>query len=338
MAHFTVVSRTHSLFPLAYRLRGEGHEVDLHVWDGRFSRAWRAALAPQSLERLSDDGEWETHSRQLARVISQAEGGSCLVSDLPELWVPSGNVPHRYVAPSQPAPAASLLKVGGWWTGDKLLTPHVLVEDRGAWPGGLGTTTPGGLTLVNTPVLGGLEGLWRSALTQLGGLKYQGLFQCPVLPTAEGGIYLGPPEGGWPFLHSHAFLSELDGLGEVLLGQQEPTLPKRFVVALPLSVPPYPTQRAWGGEPRPIGGLTPVQRQRVFWHDVQPMEGALTTGALDGLVGVVRGAAGNLELARQLALEVCERVELAEKQYRPDVAQHVDRVLAGVEQSYGVVL
>ena len=79
---------------------------------------------------------------------------------------------------------------------------------------------------------------------------------------------------------------------------------------------------------------------RVFWHDVQvdPEAGKLTTAGLDGLVGVVRGAADTSELALVRALEVALRIELPEKQFRSDAGRRVQSVLSELEGRFGVLL
>jgi hypothetical protein len=133
---------------------------------------------------------------------------------------------------------------------------------------------------------------------------------------------------GWPFLHSHAFLSELEDFAGLLSapvleattdGASPPVLlPKKFVTVLPVSRPPWPTRKArFRFDLAPIEGLTPEHMGRVFWHDVQvnPEAGKLTTAGLDGLVGVVRGAADTSQLALVRALEVALRLQLPEKQF-----------------------
>jgi len=244
------------------------------------------------------------------------------------------------------------LRPGGWFDGENLHGHHLLVVDRGAWPGGMGPAIDSGLTMVRIDVpetvwmVDQLAEKWTDELKSSG---FRGLVQLNLnFQTETGEPEVNGMQAGWPFLHTHAFLSELEDFAG-LLAEDTPSatrpaqtlLPRKFVTALPVSRPPWPTRKArFRFDLAPIGGLTPEQMGRVFWHDVQvdPEAQKLTTAGLDGLVGVCRGAADTNELALVRALEVALRLALPEKQFRSDAGRRTQSVLSELEGRYGVLL
>jgi hypothetical protein len=183
-------------------------------------------------------------------------------------------------------------------------------------------------------------------LAELAGERFQGLVQFDLdFKTEDGSPEVSGMEAGWPFLHTHAFVSELEDFADLLGGATlvptDQILPRKFVTVLPLSRPPWPTRKAkFRFELAPIGGLTGEQMARVFWHDVQADQeaGTLSTAGLDGLIGVVRGAANTNELALLRALEVALRVQLPEKQFRSDAGRQVQSALAELEGRFDVLI
>jgi hypothetical protein len=243
------------------------------------------------------------------------------------------------------------LRIGAWSDGENLYGHHLLVIDRGAWPGGMGPEVDGSLTMIR---IDQPETIWM--MDQLTDLKmdelrpagFRGLVQFNLnFRTDTGEPQVDGMVAGWPFLHSHAFVSEIEDFAALLSGAKadietpQEILPKKFVTVLPISRPPWPTRKArFRFDLAPVEGLTQEQMARVFWHDVQvdPEAVKLTTAGLDGLVGVARGAGDTSEIARVLALEVALRIGLKEKQFRSDVGRHVQSALAELEGRFGVLL
>ncbi len=237
------------------------------------------------------------------------------------------------------------LRLGGWFDGEHISAIHLLVVDPGAWINGHGPQIDGGITLIrneNDATAQLVNQLISPHLDFLKSKSFKGLIQFGLeFDTPSNDPEIISFTGGFSLFHSHAFLSELENFGNVLLGLERPTLPSRFVTVVPLTVPPYPNNRArLSHQQIPITGLTEKQMSRVFWHDFQvdPESRQISTAGLDGLVGVARGAAESLALSRGLALEIPQRVSLPEKQYREDVGLRVDNALAVLERNFGVVL
>jgi hypothetical protein len=185
-----------------------------------------------------------------------------------------------------------------------------------------------------------LEDACLQIVEQLKAASFRGLFQADVEEEVEtGGMRMRGLRAGWPWLHTQAFVAEIASLGGVLAGEV-PLLQKRIVTVLPVSVPPWPNTRAKDGEPVEVKGLTSVQQARTFWFDVTIDRKArqIHTGGLDGLVAVATGAAdGSVHLARAKALEIAQRMEIPQKQWRTDAGLAVDAVLATFEERWGFV-
>lgn len=347
---FLVLSHTHSLLPFAYRLQLEGSEVQPVVAIAAFEAAWRGKM-PQSprdgkgklstnwLEALAvkcRDADWTilTDDWRLQHQFSKTIDSSRILG----VW--------REASPETQAGAEGAIRIGGWFNGSNLLAPHLLVVDRGAWPGGMGPAVDSALTLIRVDdpetqgVLDGLTDVQQARLSEEG---FRGLVQFDLqFRTATGRPEVSAVVAGWPFLQTHAFLSELEGFSELLTDATSlPVLPKKFVTVITISRAPWPTRKARFRFDTPeIQGLTPEQMGQVFWHDVQVDEegGRLTSAGLDGLIGVSRGAADTSELARVRSLEVALRLGLPEKQFRPDAGVQVQAALAELEGRFGVLV
>jgi hypothetical protein len=338
--NFLVISRQHGLIPFANRLRLEGHKCDLVVWKHRYEKAWEGGLVEKSLR----GSQGEIRRDILEGYIKHCEeGGATLLTDVPSLTTPFSNAQRRFHIVESETPAQNSIRLGCWFDGEHLQAPHLLIYELGAWPGGLGAKTPGGVTLaVPDPQqdMGFLEELWRPILERLKAQDFRGLVNADLDQSPDTGeVSLTRFEAGWPFLQTHAFLSELEGFGEVLSGGV-PRLPRRFTVAIPVSIPPWPNLDARGRPPRPVTGLTEPNMGQFFWHDVVIRQEARTidTAGLDGLVGVARGSANTFYLARLLALGRAQQLRVEEKQFRPDVGESVPQVLATLEHKFGLTL
>ncbi len=354
---FLVISHTHSLLPFAYRLQLQGHEVQPVVVVSAFEAAWRGKMEPSPRDgkgRLDpdflDNLAAQTHNKDSVILTDdwklqqqfRADGGRPQLSRIFGV-----HQQHHTTSDGLTGP----LRLGGWFDGENLQAHHLLVIDRGAWPQGMGPEIDGSLTMVriDQPETIQLANQWvETQVEELKSSGFRGLVQFNLnFQTSTGQPEIDGHTAGWPFLHCHAFLSELEDFAGLLSADESsPTrppqlLPRKFVTVLPVSRPPWPTRKArFRFELAPIEGLTPEQMGRAFWHDVQldPEAGKLTTAGLDGLVGVVRGAADTSELARARALEVALRLQLKEKQFRSDAGTRVQSVLAELEGRFGVLL
>ena len=357
---FLVLSHTHSLLPFAYRLQLSGQEVQPVVSVRAFEAAWRGKMEPSPRDpkgRL--DGTW------LAALAESSKQDTIVLTDdwkLQALFLEAGAPNIFGVHRQQHTTMEGLtggLRFGAWFDGENLHGHHALVVDRGAWPGGMGPNIDGAMTMIrvdNPETIGEIDRLatvWREELKSG---DFRGLVQFGLnFQTEHGEPEIDGMTAGWPFLHTHAFLSELEDFSSLLsasspileanqaLDEQSPNhlLPRKFVTVLPISRPPWPTRKArFRFDLAPVEGLTPIQTGRVFWHDVQvdTEAGKLTTAGLDGLVGIVRGAADTSELALGRVLEVALRLQMPEKQFRSDCGRRVQLALSELEGRYGVLL
>lgn len=333
MSSFLLVSHKHELLPFANRLMSEGHTVYVIIWRSKYERAWSGRIEPV-LKFSRDSITKETWQPYIERVKSK---DLTLVSNVPKareifdghgyVWLP---VDERSEEP---------FRCGGWFDGETIHHPHVVIADVGAWPGGLGSRVDGGLVLVRLPdgIPEVMKEVTDAVSDQLKTSGYKGLFSVEF-ERVTGRLKVKTVHAGWLPLQLHAFLAEVP-LAPLLLGEETKPLP-RFAVALPLSVPPWPVADAHYKIDQELQGLTPVQMGRVWWHDVQfsQEEKSLRTAGLDGLLGICVSGAHNLELARGRVLEVAQRLQVPELQYRPDVGALVPTVLAGIEETLGLCL
>ena len=397
---FLVISHTHSLLPFAYRLQLQGHEVKAIVVVQAFEAAWKGKMEPSPRDTKGRlDPEW------IKEIIFAGDRYATVITDdwkIQQMFNGEGTLFGVHTQQhTVTGGLTSPIRLGGWFDGEDLECPHLLVVDRGAWTGGMGPAVDSGMTMIRIDVPETqmmVEGLAHQGghLDELKSSGFRGLVQLSLnFQTKTGQPEVDGMSAGWPFLHTHAFVSELEdfaGLLEAdtlsgsrqtpppqasqipsltptpalsgvsppntsdvlrgkhpdpkdttlsLLSGTEYLLPKKFVTALPLSRPPWPTRKArFRFELAEVGGLTQEQLGRIFWHDVQvdSEAGTISTAGLDGLLGVARGAADTSELARARALEVAVRLQLPEKQFRPDVGTQVQTVLAELEQRFGVLL
>lgn len=336
-----VASLRHHLFPLAHRLRREGCDVEAIAWRSRYESAWDG-----SLRKLARHSDGTLNPEALGDVLGAANRGEVTVlTDVRRIAERFAAAPRLFgTLETGTTTSTEPLLLGGWFTGEAVQAPHLLVADHGVQTGGLGAPVLGGLTLVRTanrlppvaqaPVAQATELLKRAG--------FRGLFHLEVRENPTGGeMELAALVAGWPWLHTQAFTAELDSLRAVLEGH-EPVLHRRFTVVLPLTVPPWPSEKT-AREPQagvPIEGLTVQQQGGCFWFDmkVNAAERRLETAGLDGLLAVATGAADSTPaLARARALELAGRLQVPGKQYRPDTGAAVDGVLAALEDRWGFV-
>jgi len=337
-----VATFQHGLLPFAWRLKREGVEVEVLIRkEKRYGDVWEGRLPKFNIPDKSTDKQLYSAIRDL---IDEAD--LTVITD--NRAVSKGLVGAKSLFPvlggSPPPTALTRLWVGGWFTGETFLPPHLFIEDVGLWPGGLGPAVPAGGTLIQgTPLSPTLSAPLTDMTDDLKSRSFKGLARVAVGFTPQGAITALGWEAGWPFLHSHAFVSELPSLSDLLMGVATPPVAP-YVVVMPVSVPPWPLKcnlsstetflpvAVNGGGP----GIPREVLKSVFFHDIKVKDSGVEVAGTDGLVGVVRGAGGRLSLAQGRALAVAGSLELPERQYRQDVSRSVEGVL-GVLEVQGLI-
>jgi len=343
-----VISREHKLLPLAHRLRNVEHwPIEVVVWKRSYENAWQGMLEKDTL-----GSKHEIHESSVSAWIDRVSDGSLVaLHDVPKL---EGVFNSNFVFPILVQEAnlePSSVRLGFWWDGEEARLPHLLVYDMGAWPGGKGRKVPGGLTLIT--VSSDSETLWRELFDQhefqLGSSGFKGLvtgFRGLVnvgLIEDRGKLVLQGWELGWPDLHTQTFMGAIEGSwGELLVNGVMPSFSKKFTVALPLSVPPWPGSPNIAAQGRSLKGveidLNHKLHKHVYWHDVSVdvEEKTLYTAGLDGLVGVVHVSSDSFENALQKCLGISNLVGLPDKQYRSDIGGGVRMLESQLQEHYQV--
>lgn len=332
--NFLILSHTHHLFPLAWRLsHTEQNEVTLVAMKDRYARAWNGLLNPLPRREATPEqwAEWRdvAASGDLV-VITDSPKGVEIFEGAPRLFglVPGG-------VDTEVSNGLPPLIAGGWFDGEQFALQHLVVPDWGLWPGGSGAHTMGGATLLWGMV--DPEGpLFNSLAEQSDRLKsesFRGLVQVGLRFNELSRGFEGElVPGGWPLIHGHLFMSEIPMTG--LYDGSAPPLPEGFVVGITVTTPPWPLVCNYEPPEVEIEGLGQDDLRSVFFHDMQAERESrkVRTAGLDGLVAVVRGTARNLGLARARALTVAGKIRLPEKQVRGDVGARVEGVLATLEE------
>lgn len=316
-----VLSHHHELLPFANRLRSEGCDVQVAVWRERYEAAWQGmGLKRRLLER--DDQPVKT----TAEVILSGNARQQFAGQQPVFGVLQSELP-----PVDP------VRFGGWYDCEQVSHRHLLVVDRGAWQGGQGPSVDVCATLVwwdPCALVKWMEPLYEQLSSFMKQHSFRGLFQFDVV-EGESGFQIGGVQLGWPRLHTHAFLAELQGFHRLLTdrGVEQPTA--TYVTALAVSIPPWPNLGQAALNNLKLQGLSQGQVGQFFWHDVKLVDGELLTAGLDGFLGVAIGSSKlTPELARARAQELAWRLDVPDKQYRPDGGATVPAVLATLEERY----
>ena len=327
---FFISTDTHAMLPVAHRLRLEGHDVETVVHKARFRKAW----AGKQVNWGKEGGK--IRPEDLAPIPEQVARGE-LVALVDSPWW-TENVfkgPGVFGALKDYGTTIHPLRAGGWFNGSELHAIHFLVYDMGAWPNRTGPMVPGALTLIrdDSPDADFKAAIKQELEAELKARDFKGLINVGLIEDNEGTLKIDGLQAGWPFLHLHAFLSEVEDFGSVLVGTKEPVLTSKFVTVVPVTLPPWPNHGTAASKDLVIEGLTPQQTGRVFWHDMRVDSEArqLLTAGLDGLVGVCRGAAQSPVLAQARCLEVAARISLPEKQWRADAGSAVAAAVSRLE-------
>ena len=329
-----VISHQHHLLPFSWRLQQEGWETEIVVVKDRFEKAWRGKLS--STLRSGDKRAYE--NREALRQQANEEGYP-VITDSPKWLEIFDGYENLYGFVPRPDGANRLppLTLGAWFDGESYSGRHLLLEDQGLWPGGLGPNVPGGLTLITPREWPeDFEVALSRVRDELKARSYRGLVKVGLSINPEdpdGDPILVGYQAGWNFLQTHAFLAEAGDHGTPTLTQilqgAPPSLHHRYTVAIPVSIPPYPSEGKADSVPIPPGA---VKCGHVYWHDMLFEDGIMQTAGLDGMVGVVRASANNLLLAKSKALSFARLIALPQIQVRVDVGNSVDWWLGWLEE------
>lgn len=317
MPAFTIVSKSHTLLPLAWRLHREGHKVTATVLRKSFrGKAWKGLP-------LKQVDEWKP------------EEGSILITDTTD----AAKSPHRPLFSAQAGEPAALV-LGGWLdTEGNVHGPHLWMPSYGAWPGGQGLQVEAGGCLwwprQGEEWAARLHPLLLSKLDELKSAGALGLVKVGLqwnqllkqFETREDSL-------GWGFgdLHGEAFVSELQDLGQLLeyghLARKD-----GFTQVVVVSMPPWPAMeydyKCNSRAPSvPLAGLSDEDHARIFWHDIKvPKAGELWTGGLDGRLATVRGHGQSPLAARTRAFALAGKIRVPGRQIRGDLGGEADEAL-----------
>lgn len=338
---FLVASLRHELLPLAHRLRREGHEVQALVWRARYETAWSGMI--EKLARHSDN---VVMAEVLAEQIEQAERGElAVVTNVKRIGELFAGAKLLYgEGPSTTHTQRDPLWFGGWFTGEKIEAPHLLVCDWGPWTGGTGDLSVlGGVTLVRLddfpkPLDHALEQIRERMKSG----SFRGLFRFDVAEELTSGVLEARNIScGWHPTFGCVFMAEALQHGETYGGRHPARLEHRFVSALPVTIPPWPGEKRSQEEASQlIEGLTIQQQGQCFWFDltVDQERKQLRSAGLDGFLALAIGSSDSTPaLGRARALELAHRLQVPGKQYRMDFGNLVDRALSTLEDRYGFI-
>ena len=324
MSNFLVLSHKHGLFPLAWALKGLGHNVQVLVKKDRYERAWDGLFTKDLVGR--DKGP-----ANMQALVELAKDGELFVATDSESWDEKfQGVPRLYGTGKQGEIA--LLQLGAWWDGESFTVPHVIVRDLGAWVGNQGPrvySSAGCSWLQSDALPKGIVAIMDGLKDDLKSSGHKGLVRVGINVEQDGTVSQMDFSTGWDVLHLHLLLSGVEDVGDVFVGQGRVT--HRYSFALPVSIPPWPHTVNKSAKEIEIKGLTAEQRRAVGWHDVRKENGSLYTAGLDGLVGVVRRNSNHPQRCIVETLGVAESLELPEKQYRSDAGGLFSRVLMELE-------
>jgi len=130
-----VISHQHALLPFAWRLRQENWDVQVFVDRDSWEKAWKGRFDP--LVR----GKGKRAKKTIHRLRESVESEEpYLLCDSPFWLSVFRDYPKLYGVLERPEGADPLppLLVGGWFDGEQFSARHLLVEDQGLWPGGMG--------------------------------------------------------------------------------------------------------------------------------------------------------------------------------------------------------
>lgn len=328
---YVILSRKHGLHHVGRWLAKEGDPSHTHVASLRepyHKRAWAGLLDRARLPTRKRGQRLEEWLGALPWAGELATGAAALLTDDAKVTQAAQVVgwPVVYGAIPTIGSTRSPIALGGWWTGDTLMAPHWAVRDWGLWPGGMGPAELGGVTLITGP-RHPVE-LLEPFGDALRGAQFRGMVALDLDWDGEAkGWRSGALRAGWPPFHTHLWLWGQAHVGSALLGQ--PSASPAYLVAAPVSVPPYPFNAERG--PVPIGTQPSQNGSHLVLFDVALEGGQLRTAGLDGLVALVCGRGATFAAAQRQAAVAVTGFAVAEAQFRPDTGASVYNFVADLE-------
>jgi phosphoribosylamine-glycine ligase len=319
-----VLSDKHHLLPVAWRLKKEGTDLAVAVVHSRkYQKAWAGRLNYfLNGEKITDD--------VIQKVVEAAKESDTFVLTDSKRWTETfKDYPRLFGTIDTGGQNNSPLSVGSWFDGEGFAGTHLVLDDVGAWTGGMGPTVVSSTTLVrlddpDARLLSLVEDT-KDALKSLG---FKGLVKVPFAVSKDGSLQRGDLQMGWPMMHSHVFCADQPSLSNVLEGYA-PVFPKRYVVGISVTIPPWPSGRTTN-DPQ----LIEVQKEaisHIMFHDMVVQEDHLETAGLDGFVAVARGSGDTLQMATHRAGAVASSIGVNERQYRLDAGRAAEAALVGLD-------
>lgn len=332
MNEILVLSYTHSLLPLAWRLRREGAEVRVLVVKKRYQPAWSGKLYKEEVGSF-EKGVRDIGPAQWEPWVEQAKAGEIAVVTDTEAALPAfAGSPHLFPTVKGATYGTPGLVLGAWFDQGAWYHPHWFFPEWGAWPGGGGPTVLGGGTVVRPAPIGPWLAGVAGPLSEIG---YRGLVGVGLAYAQASGEF--QPTGfqaGWAPIHWHLFMEGLESWTALVDGRPTEAQPTSdtYTVGVVVSQPPWPTI----GSPSPpqveLSSVTPEVSGSTFFHDIRLKGSVLSTGGTDGLIGITRGSGRTLQRARTRALLTAGAIRFPERQMRTDIASNVDASLAVLEE------
>lgn len=321
-----VLSDKHHLLPVAWRLKKEGADVAVAVVHSRkYQKAWGGRLNYfLNGEKITDDiiqKVVETVKESDTYVLTDSKRWTETFADYPRLF---GTIDVSGSDEPQ-----SPLAIGGWFDGEGFSGLHLVLDDIGAWTGGMGPNVVSSTTLARLDDPDArLLSLLEQSKDAIKSLGFRGLLKVPFIVNKDGSLQRGDLQMGWPLMHSHVFCGDQPSISNVLQGYA-PTFPKRYVVGISVTIPPWPSGRTTN-RPEPIK----VQKEAVahiMFHDMVVEGNHLETAGLDGFVAVARGNGDTLQMATRRAAKVAASIGVNERQFRLDAGRAAEAALAGLD-------
>lgn len=324
---------SHRLLYLADRLQREGHTVELQHSRDAYLTAWGGIFGgkrsgPPNRRPTSDS------RREVPLPLPEGFSEGFTLSDLPEdeggLRGPRA-LTRLFRGEGLEGPGAPL-RLGGWWANGVLTSPHWVITEMGAWPGGGGRQVASSVALTAlgdgaAPLAAAATGYLTPELPE----EWTGLLQVEVLEGENGSPRFGRLWAGWPALHHQALLGQQPNALEAL--QKGPIIPPGVTFGTVLSIPPWPNAPTRSNRPQPLSPtLSAEARRQLIWHDVELYRGKLRTAGLDGFVALGVARCRFLSTARTVIREVATQLGLPELQLRSDAGEVADSALTVLER------
>ncbi len=307
-----VASNQHGLLPFAWRLKKEGADVEVLVFNDKYEKAW-GGLCDKIIQGHGK-------SRKRFEVLGEVakDGGMAVLTDCPKGMKVFSQAKSLFGVLENSSEGKGPFALGAWFDGEKFILEHLLLQEWGLWPGGYGPEVLGGAILRRGATV--LHQHFTTLVEPLRQNGFKGLVSIQVMFAEGGKPVLGRMEFGWRSIHTEAFISDLSSLSDLLEGK-ESFLEQTFVVAVPVTIPPYPIRpESYHAKETVVGGIGSEDTKNLFFHDFKTNGShEVETAGLDGFVAVARGSSHSLDLARARALSLAAKIQIPEKQVRLDV-------------------